>query len=263
MAVRRDVLAALGGFDSRIHFYLDETELNLRLSREGARTWLVPLAQVHHGFAASPRRRADRVPRSLFDIGASSEVFWAAHTPPEAVEPAREALVAGQRRRMLGHMVRGSAEPRDVGRLLRTLHEGLTEGRARAAVAPRRAVLNDCPDFRPLFPTRPSGGMHFLAGRVSETARLMDEARVLRSKGGRVTLTLLSCGFRRHNVRFTGEGLWVQKGGRAGLSDRNTRIPLRIDHKTRLIGEIRRVIPVRENPRFPMAQDVIRTLSTG
>ncbi|WP_157937576.1 glycosyltransferase family 2 protein, partial [Oceaniglobus roseus] len=77
MALRREVLLALGGFDEAFAFYLDETDLNLRLARAGHRTALVPLAQVHHGFAPSERRRADRAPLSLFDIGASSAAFWA------------------------------------------------------------------------------------------------------------------------------------------------------------------------------------------
>jgi len=60
MAVRRSVLADLGGFDPRFRFYLDETDLNLRLAARGLYTALVPLAQVHHGFHASARRRKDR-----------------------------------------------------------------------------------------------------------------------------------------------------------------------------------------------------------
>ena len=75
MAVRRDVLAALGGFDPAYHFYLDETDLNMRLAQAGHATALCPRALVHHGFAASTRRRKDRVPADLFDIGASWAVF--------------------------------------------------------------------------------------------------------------------------------------------------------------------------------------------
>ena len=75
MAVRRDVLAALGGFDPAYHFYLDETDLNMRLAQAGHATALCPRAMVHHGFAASTRRRKDRVPADLFDIGASWAVF--------------------------------------------------------------------------------------------------------------------------------------------------------------------------------------------
>lgn len=75
MAVRRKVLIDLGGFDPAYHFYLDETDLNMRLAASNHRTAIAPLAQVHHGFAQSIRRRGDRVPSDLFDIGASWAVF--------------------------------------------------------------------------------------------------------------------------------------------------------------------------------------------
>jgi GT2 family glycosyltransferase len=71
MAFRRDALIAIGGFDHAFRFYLDETDVNMRLARAGYATALVPLAQVHHGFAASAMRRADRAPRDLYEIGAS------------------------------------------------------------------------------------------------------------------------------------------------------------------------------------------------
>ncbi|MGB8623151.1 MAG: glycosyltransferase family 2 protein, partial [Paracoccaceae bacterium] len=56
MAFRRETLAAMGGFDTGFRFFLDETDLNMRLAGAGALTAVVPLAQVHHGFAPSPRR---------------------------------------------------------------------------------------------------------------------------------------------------------------------------------------------------------------
>ena len=60
MAVRRDVLVHLGGFDPAFRFYLDETDLNMRIGKAGSKTAIVPLSQVHHGFAPSAWRRDDR-----------------------------------------------------------------------------------------------------------------------------------------------------------------------------------------------------------
>ena len=65
MAIRRDVLVEMGGFDPAFHYYLDETDLNMRLARAGHATAIVPLAEVHHGFAANAMRSANRVPRDL------------------------------------------------------------------------------------------------------------------------------------------------------------------------------------------------------
>ena len=53
----------------------------MRLAQAGHATALVPLAQVHHGYAASVTRRGDRVPRDLFESaridGADHfTIFW-------------------------------------------------------------------------------------------------------------------------------------------------------------------------------------------
>ena len=70
-AFRRDVLVKLGGFNPAFAYYLDETELNMRLAKAGFKTAIVPLAQVHHCRAASEHRASNGMPRSLFQIGAS------------------------------------------------------------------------------------------------------------------------------------------------------------------------------------------------
>ena len=77
MAARRSVLVDLEGFDPAYHFYLDETDLNMRLVVANHLTAIAPLARLHHGFAQSIRRHGDRVPRDLFDLGASWAVFKA------------------------------------------------------------------------------------------------------------------------------------------------------------------------------------------
>ena len=60
MAVRRDILCSLGGFDEAYRYYLDETDLNWRLHLSGYKTLLVPLAQVVHGFAPAAHRGPER-----------------------------------------------------------------------------------------------------------------------------------------------------------------------------------------------------------
>jgi GT2 family glycosyltransferase len=67
----RSVLVDLEGFDPAYHFYLDETDLNMRLVAANHWTAIAPLARVQHGFARSIRRHGDRVPKGLFNIGAS------------------------------------------------------------------------------------------------------------------------------------------------------------------------------------------------
>ena len=138
MAVRREVLAELGGFDPAFHYFLDETDLNMRIARAGHKTALVPQAEVHHGFAANPLRRQDRVPRDLFDIGASWSVFLRKHVPPADHQTQWNRVQTQERHRLTAHMIAGRLEPRDVRLLLQRLHEGFAAGGGRPSGAPDR-----------------------------------------------------------------------------------------------------------------------------
>lgn len=53
MLVRREAVAAVGGFDEAFFFYFEETEWCLRLRRAGWRVVFVPAASVVHGKGAS------------------------------------------------------------------------------------------------------------------------------------------------------------------------------------------------------------------
>jgi glycosyltransferase involved in cell wall biosynthesis len=54
--VRRGSWTWIGGFDPAFRYYLDDTDLALRLADAGHRAQWLPDAQVHHAFAASDRR---------------------------------------------------------------------------------------------------------------------------------------------------------------------------------------------------------------
>lgn len=244
MAVRRDVLQRLGGFDPRFRFYLDETDLNLRMAGAGLRTVLVPLAEVHHGFAPSARRREDRLPLDLFDIGASASVFWKKHTPEAARDRARDALLADQRARLVRHMVAGRCEPGAVARLMGTLLAGLSAGDQRLAEAVEERLPGPQP-FRPLHGVPPSYAMAFLGGRASDASRLLEEARARLAAGGRASVVVLSRLPWRHRVAFTEPGIWVQQGGIWGRADRDRPERPTRDLAARLERERQRVAAVR------------------
>jgi GT2 family glycosyltransferase len=217
-AFRRSVLAALGGFDPAYRFYLDETDLNMRLAAAGNVTAIVPAAEVHHGFAASAYRRADRVPTDLYQIGASSAVFWRRHAPRQDSHKAEARLVAVQRARLIRHMVSGAIEPRDVARLMQTLAEGLGEGRGRN-LRPLPPIADAQQAFRQ-FPTAPRPG-RILSGRIWQARRLRARAAAAVAQGAVVSLFLFSPSARPHRVKFNGDGVWEQGGGLFGPSDRS------------------------------------------
>lgn len=217
-AFRTDMLRRLGGFDPAFRFYLDEADVNLRLAALGAVTAIVPLALVHHGYAESARRRPDRVPLSLHDIGASTMVFLRRHAAPPDWSGALASLRAEQHGRLVSHMVAGRIEPRDIPRLMGGLDGGIAEGAARAL--PAQAPLPGTPPpFVPLPGTGPRGGL-LLQGLSWQRRSLLARAREAVAQGRIVTVLCLSPTALFHRHAFTADGFWLQQGGIYGRAER-------------------------------------------
>jgi hypothetical protein len=236
------VLLAVGGFDPAFRFYLDEADVNLRLAGKGL-TAVVPDAQVHHGFAESARRRADRVPLSLNEIGASAMVFLRRHAVPGQWAAALEQLRVEQRRRLLRHMVDGRLEPRDVERLLSDLSKGIDEG-ARRSLDPLPPMKASEDPFLPLGGTGPRAGL-VLAGRPWQRNRLRQEARAAVQAGRIVTLIRLSPTALYHRHAFHADGYWEQTGGLFGRAERQEPLLRRHHFAGRLAAEARRLSAFR------------------
>ena len=213
MAVRRDILFDLGGFDEAFAFFLDETDLNMRLAAKGHRAALVPLARVHHGFAASARRTGRRIPTDLTQIGASLAVFQRKHLG----NPDNRDVRKRQRVRLLRHMVSGEIVPGDVRRLLRGFDRGWAEGLLRDVGQHRLEPLKS--DFRPIVV--PVKGHCVIQARFWRAKSAERRAAQAVADGTRVTLFLFSLSSRRHRVWFDPRGFWVQHGGQFGKSDRS------------------------------------------
>lgn len=216
MAVRRAVLAEIGGFDPAFRFYLDETDVNLRLREHETR--IVPLAQVHHGFAASPRRSARRAPRDLTEIGASSAVFLRKHAP-EIIESGRIRALSSQRAGLVRHMVEGRIEPRDVRRLMATFAAGFEAGLAREIASLPPLDAPEAPFLRFVSPM--SGRATLIAGRSWQARDLAARARAAVAQGTNTTVLHLSPTILRHRVSFHPDGYWEQRGGLFGPSERD------------------------------------------
>lgn len=240
MAVRADVLRALGGFDPAYAFYLDETDLNLRLSRSGYRTGLVPDALVHHGFAPSAQRRADRAPRTLFDIGRSTIVFARRHGGDRAKMV--EFLKSDQRRRALRHLQTGALDPWGVARLIATLHKGL-----RAGADLKLETLLPLDDFDPTpkgFATL-SDPMMWHSARCLRYEQRLNGLEKAGKIGKRATLICLSRTALRHRVWFHSSGVWCHTGGIYGPSIRSQKWFNFTSFLDRVAQERKRVLSVR------------------
>ncbi|EBA05725.1 glycosyltransferase family 2 protein [Sagittula stellata] len=243
MALRRDVLAQMGGFDPAFRYFLDETDVNLRLAQRGLATAIVPLAQVHHGFAESASRASDRTPRDLTEIGASQQAFLRKHCPSNARAAAWDGFVHDQRKRLLGYMQRGPLDPMGVRRLMRGLERGGRDGAER--------ILERCPEipraaqgFLP-YPGRPGAPRVRLSGRTWQAAQLRRTAAEKAAQGAIVSLYILSPGARFHRVRFTDTGVWEQTGGLFGRSVRKGPLWQPWSHQRRVDSEVLRTQKVR------------------
>ncbi|WP_299139680.1 glycosyltransferase [uncultured Tateyamaria sp.] len=238
MAVRRDVLVDLEGFDPGFAFYLDETDLNLRLARAGHATAIVPMAEVHHGFAASPRRRADRVPRDLFDIGASWAVFQRKYLSEAERRDHWRAIRLSERKRALEHMVAGRLLPRDVRYLLGRLDQGYSQGLMRKRGGAQISASPILP-YQPLE-VAPRKSV-LISGRIWQAKRLRAEAAERVKNGEIVTLFLLSPTSLYHHVRFDPRGFWEQSGGLFGKSSRDDVVFRPYGFRERVLRERERV----------------------
>ncbi len=245
MAFRRDVLLELGGFDEAFEFYLDETDLNMRLAAAGYETAIVPLAQVHHGFAESRRRTNARVPRSLGDIGRSLALFARKHGASLSVVGVTHRRQ--QRARLLRYMQNGDLAPGSIKALMRTFDEGWAKGRVDSF--DRTIDLPDVspPPFKPFESTFEASSMEVMRGRFWQKRSILEQALAQIKRGKRVSVYLLSLSSLFHHVRFAPSGVWIQQGGQFGRSDRKGSIFQLISAKRRTRNEVTRVVKVRQD----------------
>lgn len=214
-AFRADPLRRIGGFDPAFHFYLDEADVNLRLAPFGV-TAIVPSAEVHHGFLQSAYRRRDRVPTSLFEIGASVAVFLRRHAScvdnTDIVQKQGARLAALRQARKLS-----AAQAAD---LMDSLHQGWAAGLDRPLRQAKILSCNPSP-FLPLDGIGPRGGI-VLSGRIWSRESLINRAKIAVQQGKIVTVICLSHTPYAHWMQFTPDGYWLQTGGIWGRSNRQS-----------------------------------------
>lgn len=242
MAVRRDVLAAVGGFDEMYRYFLEDTDLSIRIAAAGYTSAIAPMAQVHHAFASSPRRTKLRTPVDLQDIGRSSALFLRRHFSGD-----HQAILARierrERTRLLRHMVRGTCEPSDVGRILAGLKAGWDAGQKETLGHIDRTMNLAENDFLP-FPALPSGHK-ILFSRLFSRHKRLREAEKIAEIGDRVSLFSFSLTPVRQHLRYTPKGVWLQTGGQFGKSDRDQKFLRWCRFAERSAEEVGRVANVR------------------
>lgn len=248
-AFRRADLLALGGFDAGFRFYLDDADISLRIAALGGLAAIVPGAIVQHGFAASIRRRADRVPLGLEDVGASAAFFLRRHAPAADRRDQHMQQRHAQRLRLIRHMLDGGLEPWDIPRLLAGFDQGWADGLLRP-LDPPRPLPDTSPGFLPLGTKQRRGVV--LSGRLWQRRALMHLACEEATTGKIVTVVCLSPTSWYHHHRFDSAGFWIQQGGIYGRSIRD-QAAIRLTRFTpRLAEEVARIGQTR-----PIGQDCL------
>lgn len=242
-AFRRRVLEELGGFDENYHYFLDETDLNYRLGLAGWKTAIVPLAQVHHGFAASALRNRNRAPKSLFEIGASKVWFCRKHAD-EMMQGELIRFRANQRNRLVQFMVQGALEPFDIPRLLADLERGIAAGMDRKAQETRDlAMQND--EFQQFRDTTQPVELSALICRMRGWHKTREIAKKAALSGVCLTVFRFSFSSVFHQMQFHPLGFWLQSGGIFGRSDRGALVFQYSTLKRRAKRELERLADVR------------------
>ncbi|MEM8788242.1 MAG: glycosyltransferase [Pseudomonadota bacterium] len=240
-AFRAAALRQIGGFDAAFRFFLDEADVNLRLAEAGWATAIVPLAEVHHGYAAGPFRRADRVPRSLHELGASLAHFLNKHAPPAARAARLDAFRAEQRQRLDAHFLSGRLQAAAMHDLLHSLEAGFKEGDARTPV-PADFTAGARGGFAPA-PLPPPGPARLFITPLGRTTP-PPAARGAAAAGAEVTVVCPQPGTRPLSVQFVEDGFFLHRFGLLGRAERDHRRPLsRV--RARIAAECARIAPQR------------------
>ncbi len=241
-AFRTSALKQIGGFDPAFAYYLDDSDISLRLSQAGWKLAIVPAAQVHHGFAAGPYRAQNRVPKTLHPHGKSKAVFCRKHAPEAALEPALEAFKALQFTRLEKQMLTGLMEPPALPALIKSLEDGYQTGR-HYPTGPRPQGKKPAAGAAPVLVSEPRKHV-LLAGRKSDQEWLQETGKTL-ADGGIITTTLtLSRTPAFMKVNFSEGGYWTLSGGQFGKSSRSEPLLQNMSFHDKVRAEVQRLADI-------------------
>lgn len=131
-SARRDCLLQIGGFDEEFAYFLDETDVSVRLNDCGWGAVMVPQAEVHHKYEASHMRTTTRVPRTMYPQLRSKAYFCCVHGRKnhslDEVLNHLTALIAKERRWKTDLFTDGHTDRETVARLIDEVERGARDG---------------------------------------------------------------------------------------------------------------------------------------
>jgi glycogen synthase len=160
VAFRSDSLREIGGFDEQYTYFLDETDVNLRLVERGWSIKYVAEAEVHHHYLPNRVRGAKRVPSSRYEIARSKGYFcWKNGRRYHSEAELRAHLNkfrARWRWQLGGYVMSGRVSIRDARRMLAEIDRGVEDGAA-AATEQQTAPLAAAPSRMGVTPMPQTG----------------------------------------------------------------------------------------------------------
>lgn len=224
VAYRRVALQEVNGFDEAFAYFLDETDISLRIQRAGWEARFAPDAQVHHKYAPSHLRDVHGTPKTLLPSATSKAYFCRRHALPilgdSIVESHLESYFDHLRKSNRVHRAKGRISPNQERELNRQVIEGLQRGRELALRPPslqefprtaRRKVRSERslrsrsePHLRIALSCE-----HLDAGKGGGIATwTLETARLLAARGHEITLITQGEG---HSTVDFEEGVWVHR----------------------------------------------------
>lgn len=218
-AFRRSALLAIGGFDEEYEYFLDETDLVIRLIDAGWMIKQLPRAFVHHKFAPSSMRGPNRVPKRRYSIVKNHVYFGLRHGrnhySAEQLNDEQHAFIAAERASVQHAIEAGLLVKSDLRQYDEDAAKGLDDGRQHAAGPVRLLTAADARrQYQPFLPfatvvTHPVRRAVISAERqTTEPERA--ELRRLASEGW--VLHLLEYAETLHTVDFD-RGIWIHALG--------------------------------------------------
>ncbi len=226
MAFRREALASIGGFDENYHYYLDETDVKIRLDKNGWKTAIIPHAQVQHLSAPSRQRSQNRELKEIFDIAKSKAYFCHQHAD-EAKEGALE----------------------DFSSYLLTKSEANAHQERRAEIA---RAYQSAATLSPIFWNDKQTHTTFQKYPVKQQPHIVIAASFLSKKwaksitselidnGVKVTKIVLNPTPHYHQSQYL-DGHWQITGGVFGKSERTQPLFRVISWHARILAEVKRI----------------------
>ena len=133
------MLCRIGGFDEAYHYFLEDADVNLRLQEFGFKTAIVPTAEIIHNYRESRGRGSNRVPKSLYNLGASTHHFLRQHARKERLQDL-DRFYTDQESRLINFFHLGLIRPKQIKGLMRDLRRGIDAGADREKRTPLQPI---------------------------------------------------------------------------------------------------------------------------